>query len=164
MKKPEIYLLTGDIRTGKTTALQQWAVTQKEVYGIVSPLIGNERFFMNVDTKEVYKMEAEANEAAFLVVGRYVFSKLSFKFAMDTIRKAMYHTRGWLLIDECGPLELKTEGLYDAIKEVLALSHTELKIVMVVRQFILNEVIDFFGLDSKVINVVDKSFFTKGFE
>ena len=157
--KPNIFILTGEIRTGKTTCLQRWAAQRKDVFGIISPVINNERVFMNVQSKEMCKMEATDEEAEILLIGRYIFSKRSFEFAIATIQSFLHNTSGWLLIDECGPLELRGEGLDEVIKKVLNLRQKNLSIVVVVRNSLLNDVIAHYGLNQDDIKIVQSSFF-----
>ncbi len=158
--KPKLFILTGDIHTGKTTCLQNWAAQKNDVYGIISPIVNNERVFMNVQTNECCKMEATEGENETLSIGRYVFSKHSFEFAIATIQSGLKNSNGWVLIDECGPLELKGEGLHKVIKEVLSQEKSNLSIVIVVRNSILNEMITHYCINPTKTQVIQNSFFS----
>lgn len=157
--KPNIYILTGEIGTGKTTSLQNWATHTSDVFGIISPVVNNVRMFMNVQTKEMVSMEATAEESNVLAVGRYTFSKSAFAFANEAIQSALKNTSGWLLIDECGPLELKGEGLHKAIQAALKVRNPHVSLVLVVRLKLLNEVIAHYGLQQEEIQIIHSSFF-----
>ncbi len=160
MTKKEIYILTGPIHSGKTTGLQQWIGGQKNVYGILTPVIASVRMFMNANTQEVFSMEAKEFENNVLKVGKYSFSTAAFDRAINILKNALQQNEGWLIIDEVGPLELKGEGFHDAIQEILH-ANTRLKIVFVVRDSLWNEVIKFFELkkcgDVEVKAVLDFS-------
>ncbi len=81
-------------------------------------------------------MEATGGEKT-LAVGRFVFSKAGFAKAIQIIRDSITR-EGWLVIDEIGPLELRGEGFYNVLKEVLAVRNE--KIVLVVREGLEEEV------------------------
>jgi nucleoside-triphosphatase THEP1 len=91
---------------------------------------------MNAQTKEQFPMEATGEEETH-VVGRFVFSKAGFDKAIQIIRNAK-NTEGWLVIDEIGPLELKGEGFYEVLTDVLTMRRE--KILLVVREGLIPEV------------------------
>lgn len=137
-----IYLLSAPIQSGKTTSLINWSAARKDVYGILTPVINGKRIFMNAQTGEQFAMEA-GGEEEILVVGRFSFSRAGFDKAIQIIRDAI-NNKGWLLIDEIGPLELKGEGFCEVLKEVLAAKQE--KILLVVREGITEQVKDAFEL------------------
>lgn len=143
-----IYILTGGTGTGKTTSLLSWASNRKDVYGILSPVIDGKRFFMNVQTGERWPMETGENEGETLQVGRYVFSKSAFEKAISVLKIAM-NEPGWLIIDELGPLEIREEGFYYIIKELLDKNNSQ--IILVVRDSIVNEIIQKFSIKNPEI-------------
>lgn len=130
MANDGIYILTGPVQSGKTTALIEWAEMRNDVYGILTPVANAKRMFMDAHTREQFAMEAAAAEIT-LTVGRFSFSKENFHKAVGIIRDAM-NREGWLIIDEIGPLELSGEGFHDILKEVLALRTG--KLLLVVRE------------------------------
>jgi len=105
-----ICILTAPIQSGKTTSLINWSAVRNDLYGILTPVVGGKRVFMNAQTKEQFPMEATGEEET-LAVGRFEFSKTGFDKAIQIIRDAMTK-EGWLLIDEIGPLEIKGEGFW----------------------------------------------------
>lgn len=142
-KGKEVFILTGGIQTGKTTALLKWIETRDDVFGILTPVIHGKRFFMDVHTREQFEMEAGEEEEVFLI-GRFRFSKKSFEKATLIIHAAIYKN-GWLVIDEIGPLELRQEGFYPIIKEVL--KHHPQQLIWVVREKLAENVAAFFELE-----------------
>lgn len=132
-----VYLLTGPVRSGKTTALLQWAEKRKDVHGILTPLVNDKRIFMDANNKEQFAMEAAAGETNILEVGRFRFSKTGFDKAVQIIRDAI-PKEGWLIIDEIGPLELRGEGFCEILKDVL--TQRKEKILVVVREGLTDEV------------------------
>jgi nucleoside-triphosphatase THEP1 len=161
----QIFILTGPIQTGKTTSLIKWSAKRKDVFGILTPVVNarptesfgrGKRVFMNAHTREQFPMEAEEDETEILSIGKFVFSKTSFDKAQQIIREAM-DKKGWLLIDEIGPLEVKGEGFYNAMKEILQYQPVEQKVLLVVRETMIEKVKELFELtDAFVIyNVSD---------
>jgi nucleoside-triphosphatase len=143
MPERKIYILTGAIQTGKTTALLNWSDRKKNVSGILTPVINGKRFFMDVSTKEQFEMEAAEDEKEILSTGRFNFSRAAFEKAIQTIRQSSDRP-GWLIIDEIGPLELKKEGFYTVIKDLLK-NHSA-QLLFVVREGLPEKVVLLFEL------------------
>jgi len=137
-----IFILTAPIQSGKTTSLINWSAERKDVHGIFTPVVGGKRIFMNAQTKEPFPMEATGEDET-LVVGRFVFSKTGFDQAIQIIRDSITK-KGWLVIDEVGPLELRGEGFSGVLKEMLMLRKE--KILLVVREGMTDQVKETFLL------------------
>lgn len=149
-----IYILTGPIQSGKTTALYNWSANRNDVYGILTPVINGKRFFMNVHTKEQFPMEATDDEKETLSVGRYTFSKTAFEKATGILSDAI-SINEWLIIDEIGPLELEGKGFYTVLKEINSLTDT--KLILVVREGLALKVKEYFKInEAEVINDLTK--------
>ena len=88
MPYKKIYILTGPIRSGKTTKLTQWSAERKDVFGILTPVIGGKRFFMNAHTGEQFEMESGSGEKNSLPVGKFTFSKKAFEKAIDILNQS----------------------------------------------------------------------------
>jgi nucleoside-triphosphatase THEP1 len=146
----QVFILTGQIQTGKTTSLVNWSAKRNDVFGILTPVVHGKRVFMNVNTQEQFPMEANENETGVLYIGKFAFSKTSFDNAQQIIREAT-DKRGWLVIDEIGPLELKGEGFYNVLKEILQYNPTEQKILLVVRETMIEKVKELFELTDAII-------------
>ena len=74
----EIYILTGEIQTGKTTTLLNWIINKNNVCGILTPVIDSKRMFLNISNKELFEMEANLNEKDVLLIGKFLFSISAF--------------------------------------------------------------------------------------
>lgn len=151
MAEPGLYILTGPVRSGKTSSLIKWTAG-KEVYGILTPDKDGRRVFMNARTKEIFDMEASPRETDTFTIGRFIFSKTNFDKAIQIIRRAI-HNNGWLIIDEIGPLELKSQGFHDVLTETL--SQRKEKILLVVREGLIDQVQEHFGFRAIVVNSVE---------
>lgn len=148
-----VHILTGPVRSGKTTALISILETVQKNGGILTPVTAGKRVFMNVENGACFPMEATNEETAVFRVGRFCFSKAGFEKASAIIRSAVPVT-GWLVIDEIGPLELNGEGFSDVLNGVLALRKE--KILLVVREGLAEKVGDHFGIfNSTVIGIAD---------
>ena len=139
-----IYVLTGAIQTGKTSALIKWCEGRNDVFGIFTPVVNGKRFFMDARTKKQFQMEANDNEKETISIGRFDFSKVSFEKAIKIVRDEM-NKKGWLVIDEIGPLELRKEGFHNVIRQVLKSSSSQL--LFVVREGLVDKVTELFELE-----------------
>ena len=135
---PDIFILTGEVHSGKTTALLQWSQKRKDVFGILTPVINGERVFMNAHTGEIFPMEANGNEEV-LAVGKYRFSAKAFQKASTVISSSLAN-QAWIILDEIGPLELRGDGFYEVLGAMASSTTHQQKLVVVVRQSIMEEV------------------------
>lgn len=144
----KIFILTGKIRSGKTTSLLNWIQSRNDVYGILTPVINDKRIFVDIESQEQFSMEAAEGEKEIISVGRFKFNPRNFEKAKDIIRISM-NKNGWLIIDEIGPLELRGEGFHKVLLE--ALHSNKQKILLVVRHSILEEVKKHFGMAGAIV-------------
>ena len=148
------FILTGPVQTGKTTSLIKWSEKRDDVFGILTPVVNGKRSFMNVHARHLFDMEAAIDEKETLTIGRFVFSRANFDKAIQIIRQAK-DEGGWIVIDEIGPMELRGEGFREVVKEIIALGNEKQKIVLVVREGLVDKVRESFQLnDAIVINKV----------
>lgn len=116
-----IYILTGDIRTGKTTALLDWITGRNNADGLLCP--DNEkgkRYFLKVESREEFPLEVEVENEPTISIGSFKFSKSAFEEANQfLISRGREHKSQYLIIDEIGKLELKNEGLHIAAETLI---------------------------------------------
>ena len=156
-----IFILSAPIQTGKTTSVIKWS-EGAEVHGILTPVVNGKRVFMDAATKEQFPMEAGDDDHERLYIGRFAFSKKGFEKAIQIIHDAI-DKKGWLVIDEIGPLELKGEGFHDVLKETLmrrkparmTRSDGE-NMILVVREGLAEEIKRYFGIHATVIDDILK--------
>lgn len=161
MPDKKIYILTGSIQSGKTTRLLQWSVEKKNVFGILTPVVEGKKVFMDAHTKEHFAMEAEPGEEEILSVGRFAFSKKAFEKAIDILNQSVKAKKGWLIIDEIGPLELEGKGFFETVKQILS-NQNSLNLLFIIREHLVEKAIDFFKLERNKIVIVktDSEFFS----
>jgi nucleoside-triphosphatase THEP1 len=143
----DIYILTGPVHSGKTTWLMDWCSDKKNVYGIATPIVQGIRVFYDLHEKIIFPMEADIDDHNILQIGKYIFSKKAFikaeKIISDAVDKSNY-----LVIDEIGPLELRGDGFNDVLKNILSKEKIKFKLVLVIRNNILNELLNYYGIDN----------------
>lgn len=143
-----IYLLTGPIQSGKTSTLLQWLAGRTDADGILTPVMNGRRVFLDIRSGEQFNMEADDGEAGVITVGRFTFSKNNFNRAIEIIQNAR-ECKGWLVIDEIGPLELKGEGFHDILLELLPQRSSPL--LLVIREGLVAQVQQQFGIQNGII-------------
>src|SRR5215204_5827992 len=131
MPKEAITILTGSIRSGKTSYLKDNFLGKENIYGILSPIYNDKRQFLNLATKEIFPMEAGEAEKDVLLVGKYRFSKTGFEKARQVLLDGLKRESGVLILDEIGPLELRGEGFYAIIKQIVSDRNQNLKKILV---------------------------------
>jgi nucleoside-triphosphatase THEP1 len=145
-----VWILTGMIRSGKTTTLVNWSEGHTDVAGVLTPVVNEKRMLMNVKTREQWPMEAAEGEKEVIEVGRFVFSKVNFDKAVELVRAGI-NSSAWLIIDEIGPMELRGEGFHDILNEVLEQQQTGQTLVLVVREGMVEKVKEKFGLQEATV-------------
>jgi nucleoside-triphosphatase THEP1 len=147
-----IYILTGDIRTGKTTALLNWASTRKDVDGILCPDNENgKRYFLKVKPGEEFELEVEIESEKTITIGPFHFLKSAFGQANDyLIETNKGRDFKYLIVDELGKLELKNEGLHHATKALIPdfMFKNNKYLIFVVRASLLEDVINHYQIES----------------
>ena len=143
-----ITILTGPTQSGKTTYLLKKYSGKKNVYGILTPIVEGKRMFLDIATGKVFSMEASAEDEDVLPVGKYRFSKNFFDRAITVLKEGLQQKKGILILDEIGPLELRNEGFNKEIREIVADKKTQQKKIIVVREAILQNVTNFFGIEN----------------
>ncbi len=151
----KIYILTGPIRSGKTSALLRWIAEQKSIGGILTPDINGYRVFQILPGNLILPMLANLEEET-MEVGRFRFSKNSFQKAIQSIYRSLEEKKDWIVIDEIGPLELRGEGFADVLHDMIRNKERDYKILLVVREGLVEKVMDYFMMDISKVEMVGK--------
>ena len=145
-----IYILTGAIRSGKTTALLNWSKNRNDVDGLLCPDDANgKRYFLKLKNKTIFKLEAEAETEAVVVIGNFKFLQSAFNEAIDyLILEASKTEPQFLIIDEIGKLELKNEGVHVSTEALISKfkSTNNTHLILVVRDYLLDAVLEHYGI------------------
>ena len=147
-KKGAILILTGEVHSGKSTALLKW-VDGKSVSGFITPTISGKKVLFNVISGEISLYELlEPNEAS-IKIGDYFLEKNAFTEANNIIRNAITQPTEWMVIDEIGKLELNGEGHHKIFTELLA--NWKRNMLIVVRESLLNDFIEKYQITNPYI-------------
>ncbi|WCO01206.1 nucleoside-triphosphatase [Psychroserpens ponticola] len=154
-----IYILTGAIRTGKTTALLDWSNTRTNVDGLLCPDDENgKRFFLKVKSNEGFKLEVES-ENKVTIIGNFKFLKSAFTEANDFLLSKFSETEHkFLIIDELGKLELKNEGLHLSTEAIIPkyMQNENQHLILVVRDYLLDAILKHYTISKyKVLKKED---------
>lgn len=147
-----IYILTGAVRTGKTTALLNWISGRQDADGVLCPDGEHgKRYFLQLRPQQKFNLEATENQPQqeCISVGRFSFLKNAFTRANNYIISiAREEKYTWLIIDELGKLELKHTGLHQAAKTVIDRhrSNKNIHIILVVRSTLLQDIITHYNI------------------
>lgn len=130
-----LYLVTGAIRTGKTTALFKAVQGLTGIAGLLSPVVEDKRFLFDVSARALFPLEASAEDKATVSIGRYTFSRGAFARGTAALRGAMAAQYRTLLLDEAGKLEVAGEGFAEVLPElILYASQPDRRVLVVVRE------------------------------
>ena len=162
MMNKSIFILTGKIHSGKTTALAKWSAG-KNAAGIIQPVINGERFFIDLSNGKKIRMTGKEEEEK-IKLGEYVFSVSAFSEARKILSKSLELNSEWIIADEFGKLEMIDSGLEPAISELIkrVMKAGDKKLLIVVRDYLLNEFLRKENLSLEevfVINSPEKLFY-----
>ncbi|NJD22730.1 MAG: hypothetical protein FIA82_08710 [Melioribacter sp.] len=148
----KIFVLTGEIKSGKTTKLMQWAAGKKNIDGILQPVIDDKRFIYHIGSRTLKILETTEvlpnNEL--IVIGKYKFRKSVFEWSQNILLDCLNRKPDWIIIDEIGPLELEGKGLEPAISKLFSKrSHIEGNVIVVVRNTMLDKFAEYYNFQSE---------------
>jgi nucleoside-triphosphatase THEP1 len=143
MKPARIIILTGAIQTGKSTRLLQWS-EHKNVGGFLTPIVSDKRMLFSLPQKVHTPFESMESNEQTISVGRYHLLKSTFDQMNTHLINQSNNLFDWLIIDEVGPLELQGEGIYTGL--IYLLSNSSVPLLLVVREGLVQQVVDKFNL------------------
>lgn len=160
MAERQLIILSGAIQTGKTSALANWVKDRTDTAGILTPVEDGKRFFYELPGNNKYAMEATGNETALLEVGRFLFSEQNFERAIDYLKLVLQQPQWkYIIIDEVGPLELKQQKGFWPVLQLLVRDQIPAIPVIVVREKLLVDAVEFFAAAGYSINTVNTAYF-----
>lgn len=159
MKNSNIIVLTGAIRTGKSTALHEWVQNKNEVGGFIALDIEGKRKLLDLK-KDIYRtFQIKEKETELdIEIGKFIFSADSFKWARKTILEAIDNTPKYFVVDELGKLEMIDKGLQPALGNLIIhyqkmpkLEKNNHHLILVIRDTLLDAAIKKFDLQGCTI-------------
>lgn len=156
-----IYILTGKIHSGKTTALQKWIATRKDVDGLLCPDdMNGKRYFFKIRSREEIELEvetefdSEASKEEIIDVGNFRFLKSTFNDANAFLISIASETENnYLILDEIGKLELRNEGLHISAEKLVPFynSNKNKHLIFVVRESLIESVLKKYSISEYTI-------------
>lgn len=159
-----IYVLTGEIGSGKTSVLFNAIQGQTKVGGFLSPIQNQIRQFYFIQNGLYIPMESiGAHSKADLVVGKYIFDSITFHHAKVQFAQDWNSSLNLLILDEFGPLEFKNQGLMPELNPYLKLAqeNTKQSILVVVRNTLLKSFAKSYTVNQVIYKEEVSDFFRK---
>lgn len=150
----KIILYTGQVKSGKTTALMSLTQHRKDICGILSPLINDKKYLYNIQTGERRLLEADAvqSKTEIVSVGNYNLRQDVFDWGKEVLKSACQSTASYIIIDEIGPLEFEGKGLSPTVDEIINISSTHSKnIIIVVRESLTGKFFEHFQVEKSEV-------------
>jgi len=161
--KKHLFVFTGKIKTGKTTALEKW-VLEKSATGVLQPVINGKRYFLDIKSGEKFLMNALPEDNYPIILGDYRFSSEAFAWAKEKLSSALNYYSDWVIVDEYGKLEEKSTGLEPAVSELVNYykNGQDFNLLIVVRDYLLEKLLLKQNLSKEdvfIINSPEKLFY-----
>ena len=151
--KNKITVLTGPIKSGKTTNLFKFISQNKSANGILAPIVDNRRVLYHIASKTIKLLETDKSGSGIIKVGRYNFFESAFEWARQKLSESFKQIPEFLIIDEYGNLELNNKGLEPIISELLLINKFDYEVILVVRDYLVESVIQKLHLNNKEISL-----------
>lgn len=149
-----VRIVHGEIGSGKTRRVADWVRIQtqagRSVGGVLALKTPQGRRFMDIASGDEVALEQPAQDETTLAVGRFVFRRAAFDWAIARIEATVDAGCEAVVIDEVGPLELRGEGFADLLDR-LAMTHPGVEQVMLVRTGLVEAVVERFGQNAEVV-------------
>lgn len=154
--KSQIFILSGPIQSGKTTAVYEWSRAKKSVGGFLTPDMDGLRYVFLPSMKRWIPFETKdtSDDKPIASIGKFRFHQSAFdtmeKVLIDDLRSA----KEWVVIDELGKLEVAGKGLAEVAERALRMvksKETKSKLILVVREELLDKVVNYFSIGSYLL-------------
>lgn len=151
----KIEIITGKIRVGKTTYLENYLKNNTNIKGILQPVIEGERFFKDVESEEAKQITAKTENDGTFTIGKYIFNFSAFKWAKKRLESILLENFNTIVIDEYGPLEFENKGLEPVVSEIVSviLRSSNQKLIIVIRDTLVDKFIQKFQLSTENIKI-----------
>ena len=148
MAREKITIISGKIKSGKTTYLINSFANDKNVCGLFQPQSDNERFFQDIETATTKKITLNNMTKNSFRIGKFIFDGAVFDWAKEILRNISREPKRTIVIDEYGPLEFNNSGLEPEVSEIIKKNKLSEKtnLVIVVRESLLDDFIKKFNL------------------
>lgn len=140
--KRKVYLITGPVKSGKTTFIMNTFRSVKNLSGIYAPVIDGKRFAYSIHSRRLILLEADDKTPADdrFSTKNYIFSQTAFSLVRDEIKIVSEMKTEWVIIDEIGNFELSGGGYEPAFTNLLSTLYDDQNLVLIVRDSLVKEV------------------------
>jgi nucleoside-triphosphatase THEP1 len=148
-----VYILTGKIRTGKSSFLYERFKESKKAKGIITLNKEEGRVIYNLGTGEEIQYEVDFTfRGPIQKIGRYNFDEEAFAEVEKIIDSVDFSEHGVFILDEAGPLELNGKGFFKAIEKLVAKApDANTAIIIVVREECVVQICDLFKIENPIL-------------
>jgi molybdopterin-guanine dinucleotide biosynthesis protein A len=153
MSNSNIFILTGPVQTGKTSSLIKWLSHKTNLGGFITEDIGDLRCIKTLSDSKVYPFQkVSKTEVDDILVGKYIFSKDGFAIGKKQLQNTSSNY-DWFIVDELGKLEMNDDGFEPELSKCINYfkSHTDQKLLLVIRDFLLDAAIEKYALQQAQI-------------
>jgi nucleoside-triphosphatase THEP1 len=154
-----ITILTGPVKSGKTQELFKFCLRKQNADGILQPVVNGKRCLYFIGSKQLIPLEMECDDE--IVLGDYHFSPAAFIKANKYLNSLIEQSPDLLIIDEIGQLELAGKGMEPAVSKIISLFNsqpTEKKLLLVIREKMLERAIQHYSLQKEKIQIITQLF------
>jgi len=145
-----LYILSGQIRSGKSTGLLNWANINENVKGVIQYNENGKRILYDIGSKLKRNLEFDktAGIEKQIRVGNYMFNQDSFIWAKERLLFAFSQNPKWIIIDEFGKLEFQNQGLEPVVSKIINSTQKQSKInlIIVIRDSLKSDFIERYKL------------------
>ena len=145
-----VIIFTGPIGSGKTTQLEEWVKTRKNIAGILMPVLEGERHLYSIYSRKLVPVEIreESSSDEIIKIGKFNFSKKVFDWGNKEILTGP-EENNTIIIDEIGPLELEKAGFYYSLKHILDNKDKlrNMNLILVIREGMVEQITNYFNID-----------------
>lgn len=156
----KLFILTGKIRSGKTSFLLDRFKENKKAAGILTITLNGKRTFYNLTSREYIRFEVDDSfDGRVQKIGRYTFDDSAFGKVEEIIDNTDFSAIDCFILDEAGPLELNGKGFISVIKKfVERADDLTVPVIIVVREECVEQIIEYFSM--KNVSILRKERFT----
>lgn len=146
--KSRITIITGQIRTGKTTYLRKLISSLDDVGGIIQIAEDKKRFFIDISSNNMIELTSQSVDKDTFNIGNFIFRKSAFTWAKEKLEQSLEKGNTTIAIDEFGLLEFHGEGLEPLFSKIInqMKSNIELQLLVVIRETLLKDFLRKFNL------------------
>ncbi len=156
MTKRNIIIFTGKIKSGKSTALLDFAAQNPEVCGVIQIGHNESREFVFLPELKRISMIRNDDEKKWIKLGDYDFSQKAFSEAIVKLHECLNGKSKIVVIDEFGKMEFDGFGFFSITKQAIekAKIDSEKTFIIVVRESLLEAFLSEFNLNNNVAKVI----------